>query len=79
MFFAGARNILVPGDIVFMLFKYMCNNISIEEKRTTKIFRMCPFSIRSIAIMVLRTVKQSFGKISEFIAVTCNSIYPQYF
>ena len=32
MFFPGTPNIFVPGDSVFMLFKCMCNNISIEKK-----------------------------------------------
>ena len=31
MFFPGTPNIFVPGDSVFMLFKCMCNNISIEK------------------------------------------------
>ena len=38
MFFLGTRNIFVPGDSVFMLFmlfKCMCNNISIEKKTKT--------------------------------------------
>ena len=33
MFFPGTPNIFVPGDSVFMLFKCMCNNISIENKK----------------------------------------------
>ena len=33
MFFPGTPNIFVPGDSVFMLFKCMCNNISIEKKK----------------------------------------------
>ena len=32
MFFSGTLNIFVPGDIVSMLFKCMCNNISIEKE-----------------------------------------------
>ena len=32
MFFPGTPNIFVPGDSVFMLFKCMCNNISMEKK-----------------------------------------------
>ena len=32
MFFPGIPNIFVPGDSVFMLFKCMCNNISIVKK-----------------------------------------------
>ena len=32
MFFPGTLNIFVPGDNVFMFFKCMCNNISIEKK-----------------------------------------------
>ena len=32
MFFPGTPNIFVPGDSVFMLFKYMCNNILIEKE-----------------------------------------------
>ena len=32
MFFPGTPNIFVPGDSVFMLFKCMCNNISIGKK-----------------------------------------------
>ena len=32
-FFPGTPNILVPGDSAFMLFKCMCNNISIEKKK----------------------------------------------
>ena len=32
MFFPGTPNIFVPGDSVFMLFKCMCNSISIEKK-----------------------------------------------
>ena len=31
MFFAGPPNIVVPGDSDFMLFKCMCNNISIAK------------------------------------------------
>ena len=31
MFSPGTPNIFVPGDSVFMLFKCMCNNISIEK------------------------------------------------
>ena len=33
MFFPGTLNIFVPGDKVFMLFKYMCHNISIKKNR----------------------------------------------
>ena len=33
MFFPGTPDIFVPGDSVFMLFKCMCNNISIEKKK----------------------------------------------
>ena len=36
MFFPGTPNIFVPGDSVFMLFKCMCNNISIEKKSQTR-------------------------------------------
>ena len=32
MFFPGTPNIFVLGDSVFMLFKCMCNYISIEKK-----------------------------------------------
>ena len=32
MFFPGTPNIFVTGDSVFMLFKCMRNNISIEKK-----------------------------------------------
>ena len=32
MFFPGTPNTFVPGDSVFMLFKCMCNNVSIEKK-----------------------------------------------
>ena len=35
MFFPGTPNIFVPGDSVFMLFKCMCHNISIEKKKTS--------------------------------------------
>ena len=31
MFFSGIPNIFVPGDSVFMLFKCMCDDISIEK------------------------------------------------
>ena len=31
MFFPGTPNVFVPGDSVFMLFKCMCKNISIEK------------------------------------------------
>ena len=34
MFFPGTPNIFVSGDSVFMLFKSICNNISIEKKNT---------------------------------------------
>ena len=33
MFFPGTPNISVPGDNVFMLFKCMCNNKSIKNKK----------------------------------------------
>ena len=33
MFFPGTTNIFVPGDSAFLLFKCMCNNISIEKKK----------------------------------------------
>ena len=36
MFFPGIPNIFVPGDSVFMLFKCMCNNISIVKKEKKK-------------------------------------------
>ena len=32
MFFPGTPNIFVPRDSVFMSFKCMCNNISLEKK-----------------------------------------------
>ena len=32
MFFPGIPSIFVPGDSVFMLFKCMCNYISIVKK-----------------------------------------------
>ena len=32
MLFPGTPNMFVPGDSVFMLLKFMCNNISIEKK-----------------------------------------------
>ena len=32
MFFPGTPKTFLPGDSVFMLFKCMCNNISIEKK-----------------------------------------------
>ena len=32
MFFPGIPNIFVPGDSVYMLFKCMCNNISLVKK-----------------------------------------------
>ena len=35
MFFPGTPNIFVPGDSVFMLFKWMYNNILIEKKSNT--------------------------------------------
>ena len=34
MFFPGTPKIFLPGDSVFMLFKCMCNNISIEKKHS---------------------------------------------
>ena len=37
MFFPGTPNIFVPGDSVFMLFKCMGNNISIEKKRPSTV------------------------------------------
>ena len=36
MFFPGIPSIFVPGDSVFMLFKCMCNNISIVKKEKKK-------------------------------------------
>ena len=36
MFFPGTPNIFVPSGSVFMLFKCMCNNISIGKKQKTK-------------------------------------------
>ena len=36
MFFPGTPNVFVPSDSVFMLFKCMCNNISIEKKTWKK-------------------------------------------
>ena len=36
MFFLGTPNVFVPSDSVFMLFKCMCNNISIEKKEDTE-------------------------------------------
>ena len=41
MFFSGTPNIFVPSDSVFMLFKCMCNNISIGKKQKTK-KQSCP-------------------------------------
>ena len=32
MFFPGTPKIFVPGDSFLMLFKCMCNSISIEKK-----------------------------------------------
>ena len=43
-FFPGTPNILVPGDSAFMLFKCMCNNISIEKKNFLE-KRICPYLI----------------------------------
>ena len=40
MFFPGTPNIFVPGDSVFMLFKCMCNNVSIEKKRFNSILKI---------------------------------------
>ena len=36
MFFPGIPSIFVPGDSVFMLFKCMCNYISIVKKEKKK-------------------------------------------
>ena len=40
MFFPGTPNIFVPGDSVFMLFKRMCNNVSIEKKSFNSILKI---------------------------------------
>ena len=34
MFFPGTPKTFLPGDSVFMLFKCMCNHISIEKKHS---------------------------------------------
>ena len=34
MFSPGTPNIFVPGDSAFTLFKCLCNNIWIDEKKT---------------------------------------------
>ena len=40
--FPGTLNIFVLGDSAFMLFKCMCNNISIETKNFLE-KRICPY------------------------------------
>ena len=36
MFFPDTPNIFAPGDSVFMLFRCICNNISIEKNKERK-------------------------------------------